>query len=162
MWNPEQFIKIVSRGFNLAAGAALVAMLVMTTTDIIAVKIFSYPIPGAIEWVSFLAVLVAGFAIAQTQLLRGHIQVEFFVSRLPKRWQGGAEAIVAVLGILLFGLLGWRSILYGMDLRTAGVVSMTQHIPYYPFVFALALACLPICLVLSLDLWQALRKMVAK
>jgi TRAP-type C4-dicarboxylate transport system permease small subunit len=162
MWNPEKFIKALSRGFNLAAGAALVAMLAMTTSDIIAVKIFSYPIPGAIEWVSFLAVLVAGFAIAQTQLLRGHIQVEFFVSRFPKRWQGGAEAVVAALGILLFGLLSWRSIIYGMDLRNAGVVSMTQHIPYYPFVFALALACLPVCLVLALDLWRALRKVVSR
>jgi TRAP-type C4-dicarboxylate transport system permease small subunit len=162
MWNPEKIIKVVSRWFNLAAGAALVAMLAMTTTDIVAVKVFSYPIPGAIEWVSFLAVLVAGFSIAQTQLLRGHIQVEFFVSRLPKRWQGGAEAIVAILGILLFGLLCWRSFLYGMNLRAAGVVSMTQHIPFYPFVFALALACLPVCLVLALDLWRAWRKMVSR
>ncbi len=140
----------------------MVVMLALTTADVIAVKVFSRPIPGAIEWVSFLAVVVTGFALAHTQVLHGHIQVEFFVSRLPARWQGGVGAIVALLGIVLFVILSWRSFEFGMDLQASGEVSMTQHIPFYPFVYALAVCCLPVCLVLLAEFLDALDKMVNK
>lgn len=77
----EQLKKIsgwLNQGFNWVAGAGLVIMLALTVADVIAIKIFSSPIPGAIELVSFLGVVVVAFALGYTQQLKGHIQVEFF------------------------------------------------------------------------------------
>jgi TRAP-type C4-dicarboxylate transport system permease small subunit len=158
--NLDKLSKTLSRGFNWVGGLGLVFMLVLTVADVVAVKIFSHPIPGALELVSFLAVIVTAFAIAQTQVVKGHIQVDFFVDRLPQRWQGGVKAIVSLLALTLFGVLAWRSLLFGMDLQASGELSMTQRIPFYPFVYALSLCCIPMCLVLLVELINAVKKMV--
>ena len=157
-----KFANIFSRWLNWGAGIGLVIMLGLTVADIIGIKLFKHPIPGAIELVAFLGIVVTAFAIAYTQVLRGHIQVEFFVMRLPGRLQAGITAFVSLLGIALFGLLAWQSFDFGRVLQTTGEVSMTQRIPFYPFVYAIAFCCLPVCLVLLAEFLNSLVKMVKK
>jgi len=151
-----------SQWLNWVAGAGLVVMLGLTAADILGVKFFNYPIPGAIEFVGFLGVVVVAFGIAYTQVLRGHIQVEFFITKLPKRMQGGVTAFVSLLGIVLFALLAWQSYHLGHNLQVSGEVSMTQRIPFYPFVYAIAFCCLSVCLVLSEEFLRSFIKMVKK
>jgi len=158
----EKLANSFSRWLNWVAGAGVIAMLGLTVADIIGVKLFKYPIPGAIEIVGFLGVVVIAFAIAYTQVLRGHIQVEFFIMLLPKRVQGGIAAFVSLLGVVLFALLAGQSYDFGHALQASGEVSMTQRIPFYPFVYAIAFCCLPICLVLLGEFLKSVIKMVKK
>jgi len=150
----------LSHWFNWVAGAAVVAMLVLVVADIIGIKFFKYPIPGGIEMVSFLAVVVTAFAIAFTQMHHGHIQVEFFVMRMPTRIKAGVIALVSLLGTVLFALLAWQSYKFGYTLQVTGEVSMTQRIPFYPFVYAIAFCCIPICLLLLVDFLKSVMKVV--
>jgi len=142
------------------AGAGMVAMLALIVADVIGIKLFKWPIPGGIEVVGFLGVVVTAFAIAYTQLIRGHIQVEFLFMRLPKRWRGGVSAFVSLLGLALFVLLAWRSGQYAYVLQKTGEVSMTQGIPFYPLVYAIALTCIPVCLALLLGFLRSVAKAV--
>jgi len=158
----EKFAHSSSHWVNWVAGVGLVAMFGLIVADIIGIKFFKQPIPGAIEMVGFLGVVVTAFAIAFTQVRRGHIQVEFFVMRLPKRAQAGVTALVSLLGIALFGLLAWQSYDFGRTLQVTGEVSMTQRIPFYPFVYAIAFCCLPICLLLVVDFLKSVMKAVKK
>jgi len=139
-----------------------VAMLVLTTTDIVGVKLFKWPVPGAVEMVGFLGAVIISFAMAYTLLIRGHIQVEFFVQHLPRRGQAATTAIVSLMGLGLFILLAWQSYEYGRILYTTGEVSMTQRIPFYPFVYAIAFCCIPVCLVLVMDFIKSIMKVVKK
>jgi TRAP-type C4-dicarboxylate transport system permease large subunit len=66
--------------------------------------------------VAFLGVVVTAFAIAYTQVLRGHIRVEFVVMRLPPRAQAGLTAFIWFLSFILFALLAWQSVEYGLSL----------------------------------------------
>jgi len=158
----EKLATSFSRWLNWAGGAGLVAMLGLTVADIIGIKLFKLPVPGAIEIVGFLGVVVIGFAIAYTQVLRGHIQVEFFVMQLPKRVQASITAFVSLLGLILFALLAWQSYDFGRVLQTTGEVSMTRNIPFYPFVHAIAFCCLPVCLVLLAEFLKSVMKAVKK
>jgi len=158
----EKFAHSSSYWVNWVAGVGLVAMLILIVADIIGIKFFKWPIPGAIEMVAFLGVVVTAFAIAFTQVRRGHIQVEFFVMRLPKHAQAGVTALVSLLGLVLFGLLAWQSYDFGRVLQVTGEVSMTQRIPFYPFVYAIAFCCLPICLLLVVDFLKSVTKAVKK
>lgn len=137
---------------NAVAGAGLVVMLALVIADVIGIKIFSSPIPGAIELVALLGVVVTAFAIAYTYYLRGHIKVEFFVMRLPVRAAAIINAIVLILSIGLMGFLAWRSFAFAQVLLRSGEVSMTQGIPFYPFVYAIAICCLPVLLMLLAEL----------
>ncbi len=159
-------LKKISRGlnqsFNWVAGAGLVLMLVLTVADVIAIKIFSSPIPGTIELISFLSVVVVAFALAYTQQLKGHIQVDFFVSRLPHRYRDFFGIFISAVSFMLFALLAWRSFKFGRALQLAGEVSMTQRIPFYPFVYAIAVCCIPLCLQLFIELVDYVNRMANK
>ena len=157
-----RFTNSFSKWFSWVAGAGVVAMLSLTVADIIGMKLLKHPIPGAIEIVGFLGAVIIAFGIAYTQVLRGHIQVEFFVMRLPARARAIVTAFVSLLGIALFALLAWRSYDFGRVLQTTGEVSMTQRIPFYPFVDAIAFCCIPICLVLLVEFIKSVMEAVKR
>jgi TRAP-type C4-dicarboxylate transport system permease small subunit len=156
----EKFAYSLSKWFSWVGGIGLVGMLGLIVADIIGIKLFKNPVPGAIEIVAFLGVVVTAFAIAYTYILRGHIQVEFFVMRLPMRMQAFIASLVFLLGIALFAILAWRSYAYGRVLQTTGEVSMTHGIPFYPFVYSVAVCCIPVCLVLLVGLIKSITKAV--
>ena len=151
----EKFVNSLSNWLNWVAGAALVAMLALIIADIVGSKLFNWPIPGGIEIVSFLCVVIIAFAIAQTQVLHGHIEAEFFVARLPKTAQKVIAGIVYFLGLILFALLAWRSYDYGRVLQASGEVSMTEKIPFYPFVYGIAFCSIAVFLVLLVQCIKA-------
>jgi len=154
--NLEKLALSLSNWLNWVAGAALVAMLCLVVADIIGARLFKWPIPGGIEMIGFLGVIVVAFSIAQTQVVRGHIDVEFLVTRFPNTVQKAIACIVYSFGMLLFALIAWRSYDFGRMLQATGEVSMTQEIPFYPFVYCIAFSCVSVLLVL---LVQLLREM---
>jgi TRAP-type C4-dicarboxylate transport system permease small subunit len=158
----DKIAKTFSRWVSWVAGLGVVSMLALTVADIIGVKLFKSPIPGAIETVAFLGVVITAFSIAYTQSKHAHIQVEFFVLRLPRRLRAGIAAFVSILSIALFALLSWQSFEYGYSLQAAGELSMTSRIPFYPFVYAIAFCCIPVCLVLLVEFLKSVMKVVAK
>jgi TRAP-type C4-dicarboxylate transport system permease small subunit len=154
----EKFAYCLSNWLSWIAGAGLVAMLVLVVTDIIAAKSFRWPIPGGIEMVGFLGVVVVAFSIAQTQVLHGHIEVEFLVARLPQTARKAIDSIVYLFGMVLFAVLAWKSYDFGRMLRASGEVSMTQEIPFYPFVYGIAFCSISVFLVLLVQLLRAATK----
>lgn len=154
----ERFVRSLSGWLNWVAGVALVAMLALIVGDIIGAKLFKWPIPGGIEMVGFLGVVVIAFAIAHTQVVRGHIEVEFLMTRLPKKAQGIVAGLVQFLGMALFGLLAWRSYDFAHTLQVKGEVSMTQEIPFYPFVYGIAICSVAAFLVLLVQYITAVTK----
>ena len=154
----EKFTTSLSKWLNWIAGAGLVAMLALIIADIIAAKVFKWPIPGGIEIVGFLGVIIIAFAIAHTQVLRGHIEVEFLVTRFPKAAQKVISIIIYLFGMTLFGLLAWSSYGFGHSLQISGEVSMTQEIPFYPFIYGIAFCCVSVFLVLLVQLLRIIIK----
>ena len=144
----EKVIRQLNGAMNWVGGIALGAMLLLVVTDVVGTKFFAWPVPGGIELVGFLAILVAAFPIAFTQWKRGHIEVEFFVEKMPRVPREIVYGIVTLLGLALFIVLAWQSYELGRGLQLSGEVSMTRGIPFYPFIYALAFCCLPVCLVL--------------
>ncbi|MBM3173798.1 MAG: TRAP transporter small permease, partial [Chloroflexi bacterium] len=127
---------------------AIALMLALIAVDIIGAKLFRWPVPGGIDIVGLLGVVAIGFAIARTQALRGHIEVEFFETKIPQKIRNFVDAVIYALGMLLFVLLTWKTCEYGYTLQSKGEVSMTQGIPLYPFVYGMAFCYLTVFLVL--------------
>jgi hypothetical protein len=55
-------------------------------------------------------------------------------------------------------LILWRMSVFGYLKQGSGDYSSTIHIPYYPFVYGIALATIPVCLVFILELIKSLKK----
>ena len=146
--NFEKATYALSNCLNWIAGAALVAMLGLIVVDIIASGVFNWPIPGGIEIVGFLGVVVIAFSIAHTQFLHGHIEVEFLSTHFPRKIRKINDGVIYFLGMVLFAMLTWKSYEFGRVLQTSGEVSMTQEIPFYLFVYSIAFCSIAVFLVL--------------
>jgi len=153
----EKAVTSIAGWLNWVACAGLVAMVALVLIDICGNKFFKVPLTGSIELVSLLSVVAISFAIAQTQVAHGHIEVEMLVRKLPRMSQKVISTIVHCFSICLFLILTWQSYTYGLALMDSGEVSMTVRIPYYPFVWGLGLCSLVVVLVLIMQMIKMLR-----
>jgi TRAP-type C4-dicarboxylate transport system permease small subunit len=158
----EKALAVFSKWATIIAGISLMGMLVISIADVIGNKIFNQPVQGASEYVSLLALITTAFALTYSMIEKAHVQVDLFISKLPRRLKAFIEGLVAFLNLGLFILLTWFSFRYGIQLQEANELSMTQRIPLSPFAFAIAFACLPACLYLFLEFLRWSRKVVSK
>jgi TRAP-type C4-dicarboxylate transport system permease small subunit len=147
---------LLARRLDMIAAVAIFAMMALTCTDIFLRYFFRRPIPGTYEIVALLWAVAVSFAMAHTLAKKGHVAVSLIVQMFPKRFQGIVESFISIFGIILFGLITWQSILYGIDCQRAGEVSLTLELPFYPIIYGVALGAAVVCLVLIIDLANAL------
>ncbi len=151
----------LSRKLYWIAGAAIVAMMLITCADVV-LRYFRMPIPGTYELVCFLGAVAVAFAMAYTSLEKGHVSVSFVVALFPQRIQGLIESITHLFGLFFFVLIAWQSAIYANDLRLSGEVSLTLELPFYPFVYGIAISAAAVSLILIFDLFKNVRKMIGK
>jgi TRAP-type C4-dicarboxylate transport system permease small subunit len=153
-WKMRGFIRVTrwtSRILNRVAGWSLVGMMGLTCADIV-LRMFRRPILGTYEIVGFLGAVVAGFAMAQTTIERGHVAVQIVVTKFSPRVQETIFLITHFLSLLLFAVLAYECVRYGNDFRVSGEVSMVIKLPFYYVVYGIALSAAIVCLVLIVDI----------
>ena len=160
MFSPAKYLTRAGRGFNILACAAVVAMMLLSTADVV-LRFFGRPIPGAYEMVGFLGTIVVSFALAFTSMEKGHIAVEILVERLPQRAQLAIEAFCNLIGALLFCVIAYQAFLYALDIKQSGEVSLTLQMPVYPFIFGIAAGCGLLCLLLIFDFIKSIKRTLA-
>jgi len=140
----------LSRFLNVIAGISLTFLMLLTVMDVI-LRALKKPIVGTYELVAFSGAVVIGFAVPLTSWLRGHIFVDFFILRFSQKVRNIFNITTRCLVIVLFFLIGWNLIKYGMDLQKSGEVSLTLQMPFYPVAYGVAVCCFVECLVLICD-----------
>jgi len=158
----DKFNRRVSSGFEWVALFGLLLIVVVTCIDVVGSKAFRWPLPGAVDITNLSQIVAIAFAIAFTQIIGRHVRVEFFVSRLPGRAQGVINSAVSLLILALFILIIWRSCVLGQSLQTTGQVSLSARIPLYPFAYGIALASIPVCLVIFVEFLSSLAQVVKR
>ena len=144
-------VYLVTRFLNLIAGISLSFLMFLTIADVI-LRFFRRPIVGTYELVAFSGAVVIGLSFPLTSWLRGHIFVDFFILRFSKKVQNVFHIATRFLVIILFILIGWNLIIYGMDLQSSGEVSLTLRMPFYPVAYGIGISCFVQCLVIFCDI----------
>lgn len=163
MTHLEKISNALNKWVNWVAGGALVAMMLLTVGNM-----FLRAIPGCspfgftAEVVGWLAALVAAFALGYTQINRGHVAVDIFVIRLRQRAQVIIDAIMSFMSMALFALIAWRTTELASRVWEIGLVSATLKITFFPLIYAVALGCAFLCLVLLLDFLKSMAQAVKR
>lgn len=152
----EEFNKRISEWFEWIGVAGLVLMMLITTIDVIGAKVFNSPFLGAIDIVELTQVIALSFANSMTLIVGRHIRVEFVFNLLPPSTQNLINTIVNFLGLILFVIIIWRVIVLAYSFQSSGEYSMAAYIPYHPFTYALAIACIPVLINLLLTFIKTL------
>ncbi len=138
------------------AGAALAALMLLTIADV-ALRILGRPIVGTYELVALGGAIAIGLSLPLTSWVRGHIYVDSFVARLPRLPRAILNIATRLLVLALFLVIGWNLLRYALDLRSAGEVTPTLRVPFFPVALGVGLSCFVQCLVMVADIVKILR-----
>lgn len=158
----ENFNQKVSNWFEWIGLTAMLLMMVITCIDVVGAKVFQWRLFGAIDIVMLAQIVAISFAASMALILGRHIQVEFFVVRIPQRAQAVIESFVLLLGLGLFCLIVWRLLELGYSFQTSGEMSQTADIPYFPFAYGIAIASIPVILILLSNFLKSIGRIVNK
>ena len=130
------------------AGVALLAFLALTLADIIGRQI-GHPIQGAVDVVQLLACLCASAALPYVTAVKGHIAVEFFFQRFPKRARIFWDTVNRLLVITLFMYLAWSCFQHGARLFATHAVGLSLNVPIFWVLYVMGISfCLGILVVI--------------
>ena len=149
-------IEKLSKWMQAFSCIALTCLMLLTTTDVIG-RTFGHPIVGTYELVGLGGAVVLGFALPVTSWIRGHIFVDTGFLGLSRPVQNGINVATRLISAVLFVLIGWNLFKLGYELQTAGEVTLTRHIPFYPVAYGLALCCSIQSMVLLCDIMKIAR-----
>lgn len=153
----ERFTRRLSQWFNWIALAGLILMLGLVAVDIVGAKIFKQPVPGAMDLTSLLGLVVIAFSVAQTQVMNRHITVNFLTLRLRKRFRMLVRGISTLLCVLFFAVIIWRAFMHALDMHVLGDTSLTVKVPLAPFAYGLAIAFVPMLLILLIKFYHIIK-----
>ena len=148
----EQYLRIlqvVNKGMDLVAGTALVAIMLLTTCDVV-LRYLGHPILGSYDLVSFGAAFVIGFALPRTSSEKMHITVDILVEKIPDH-RFIVDIVTRAMALALFVLIGWNFILLGAGFFKTGEETLTLGIPLFPIAYALGFCAFLQCFTLIGD-----------
>lgn len=135
----------ITRVVERIGSYVLVAMMLLTVTDITLRRFFNSPLPFSFELTEFMLVIVAYCYIAYTTSIGRHVSVDTLTSRFPRATRNKIIIVGDFVTVILFGLISWQNVVQGFHVLNLGATTAILHIPKFPFqfwvAFGSALAC---------------------
>ena len=122
---------------RIAAGC-LAAMAALSVADVLGRYLLNRPLPGALELSEFCLALLVFFCLGSTGLGNTQVVVDIVIERFPWRLRAATEAVNALLGAGLWGLIAWRSADQAWHVAQKGEISTILALPAAPFIYAVA------------------------
>lgn len=96
----QRVIEAVARAGAWLAGASLCLIVGAYVWEIVARFVFDAPTRWVADGVSYLMCAAMFLALPQVTSARAHISVTLLTDRLPRRWAGGIEQVLACTGLV--------------------------------------------------------------
>ena len=138
MHSLDKFIQIFVKILVFVGGLFLVAMVCLTCANIF-FRIVWFPIRGTFEFMGYFGAIVTAFALAYTEMNRGHIAVDVMVNRFSRLTQKILHFVNSLVCFVFFAIATWYIFKKATILLRTGEVTETLQIIYYPFTYAVAL-----------------------
>ena len=140
--------------------AALAVMVVIALIDVVGSKAFNWPLPGSTEITGVIQVVAIAGGFTLSKIDGRHIRVGFLIDKVTGRGKAALEIFSAVLSLGFFAIASWMVIDYGVSLVNRGTETFLLGIPLYPFAFWIGICCIPMCLVIIVDLISAIGEVI--
>ncbi len=134
---------------------ALIGVMLLIGSDIVG-RIFGHPIPGAYEMVSMAGGLIVGLAVPGTSRAKAHVSTDLLLARLSGWPKCALIVITRLMGIAIFLLVSYSTLMMGIRLRDSGEVTAVLALPFYYAVLAMGGAFFVQALVLVSEIAETL------
>jgi TRAP-type C4-dicarboxylate transport system permease small subunit len=158
----EKYMTLITSWLNWVAAAAIILVMLIVCANVIGRAFFETPVKGTVDITGLLGAIILGWAIAHTQVLKGHIRVDLFMERLSPLAQKIIDIFIDIINLVIFGLISWQTLVFAKATFDAGELSQVLKIPLTPFILVVAIGCIALALVLVIDLVKTVTKAVSK
>jgi TRAP-type C4-dicarboxylate transport system permease small subunit len=139
------------------AAVFLVAMMLMTCTDIVMRKLPQCkPLPGVFELMGLFGSLVVACALGYTQGKKDHLAVDILTNRFPPRIQKMLDVVNRLICMAFSVLACWQVCKVANTLCRTGEVTETLRMVYYPFTYGVAAGFALLAFVFLVELLKVL------
>jgi len=142
----NKLLSFLSKIMGIVASLAVLILLIVTTLDVLLLKIFASPIPGASELIAvFMPFVVFGFLL-ETQRKKQHITVDLITSKItnPKIKQI-FDIFINLVCMLLILTITW--FIVPQALRSTAMREHVSGLIPYPVFYAKLFTAFVFCLV---------------
>ena len=149
---------------GIIAAIGMAVMVLLTVADVFGRYVLNSPIKGTWEFVGLMLIVGGTWGLGMCQIKKGHIRVNVFADRYPRRIQAIFRIIAYLIGISGFSLLCWQMFQMAKKFYSlgSGGVTDTLELPFAPFMMLLAISTGVMVLVLIVDLVHSLVEVVRK
>ena len=132
-------LDFLSRACAIAAGGTLTLMAFMSLASVFGRLVIDKPLVGDYELVQVMSAVSIALFLPFCQMVRGHIIVDFFTLRSPKRLNDFFDLVANLLLTIGAFTFAWRMSIGGMELYKNGDATMLIGFPtwiaYIPTAF---------------------------
>ena len=147
----------------IGGGILLMAMMLLVTADVMGRFFFSKPVQGTTEVTEFMMVALLYLSLSHTQALKGHINVDIFLSYFKKRTRLVLDLVTCLLGLVLFALITWQGILAAIKAWTFWETTFgVLPFPLFPTKVLVPLGSFLLCLRYLFDIKNGLKSLTQK
>jgi TRAP-type C4-dicarboxylate transport system permease small subunit len=131
----EKGIHWASRFLAIVSMVVLFLMVVFIGADVVGRFAFQAPIPGSIDFVTVMMVVLIFPVMGYVTQQDGHVRTDLIYEKLSKRGRGICNIPTSLLGFLLVGYMGWRLWMRSWSIiqNPPGVSTSYFQWPHLPF-----------------------------
>ena len=140
----------IFRFTDFLAGVCFFSVMALVLANIIMRNVFRKPIMGTVEIVSLLVATGLGLALANCEMLDGHIGMDLNLDKIfSQRTQKVIEIASCIISLCFWLIVVWRIFVYANTSYVNGRVTSTASIPIFPFIFILGFSIFCLCVALA-------------
>jgi TRAP-type C4-dicarboxylate transport system permease small subunit len=144
----------------IAAGVVLIALMLLTVSDVFLRALFKKPIIGVHEISVSMMICIGFLGLAWVTLRDRHIKVDLLVSRFSPAWQKRINYINYLLVGCVSAVMTLESYQRSLFMRKVGAASERLNIPQFPFYLVIAVGYF--LLLLTIIVWLLTREVQKK
>lgn len=127
-----------TRFLAYAAGAALLWLMLLTVVAVVMRYVFNAPILGVQDISEVSLAVVVFLGIPYCGWTGGHVAVDLIASVVGESRLRYTDALMRLLGAVLFGVVAWQAMRQGLDALEYGDATNLVDIPHHPFMFLMS------------------------
>jgi tripartite ATP-independent transporter DctM subunit len=155
----RKLVESLSGFFEFVGGIALLAMMVLVVIDVVLRTVLKLPMPGTIELVELLLVIVLFSGMTAVELSHGHVRVTILIDKFSAK---AKQVTIAAADFVAFGavsIIAWQSFIHAIYLHSSNYQSGVMKVPIWPFAAATSVFMAIFALALLINIIESINQL---
>ncbi len=157
----KRAVESLSRWSLNLGRVALLAMMLLVVVDVTLRTTVQRLVPGDIELVRLLLIIVFFAGMAYTALVHGHVRVDLLVNRFSPTTKLGISMCGDMLSVGILAVLSWQLVVHAQRQLLSHFATGMLHVPMWPFALAIAFFIALFALSFLHNFFESLSKLIA-